>query len=68
MRCSGSARAVSMRIGTWLSSRRALAKSMPDSFGIITSRIIRSKARLRMVARAVAVSTAVVTRKPWSLR
>src|SRR5215510_8776064 len=52
MRCSGSARAVSIRIGTCEELRSERAKSMPDSCGIITSRMRRSKVRLRMRARA----------------
>ena len=68
MRCSGSARAVSIRIGTCDSVLSERAKSMPDSCGIIQSRISRSKARLRMQARALAASIAVVTRKPLSCR
>ena len=47
MRCSGSARAVSIRIGTRDSFWSERANSMPDSCGIITSRMSRSKDRLR---------------------
>jgi hypothetical protein len=57
-----------MRIGTCEELRSARAKSMPDSCGIITSRMSRSKARLRMQARALAASIAVLTRKPCSCR
>ena len=68
MRCSGSARAVSMQIGMLEIDFRSRASSSPLSPGIMTSRMTTSKARPRMDARAVAASVAVVTRKPFSNR
>ena len=52
MRCSGSARAVSMQMGMRALAFRSRASSRPLSPGIITSRITTSNARPRMAARA----------------
>ena len=62
MRLSAASRAVSIRIGTLDEPRSDLAKSKPDSPGIITSRMSRSKLRPLSLARASAAVSAVVTR------
>ena len=69
MRCSGSARAVSMQIGMLEIDLRSRARSSPfSSPGIITSRMTTSKVSPRIEARALSASVAVVTRKPASNR
>src|SRR5471030_1805388 len=54
MRLSAASRAVSIRIGTPEVPRIALARSKPDSPGIITSRMSRSKLKPINLARASA--------------
>src|SRR5690348_5446513 len=57
-----------MRMGTLELPRIALAKSNPDSPGIITSRMRRSKRNPLSLARASVAVSAVVTRYPSPLK
>ena len=61
--------AVSIKIGILLLLRLSeMAKSEPDSRGIMRSRTIRSNSIFFILARATSTLSAVVTRKELSLR